>query len=139
MGLRGPPPKHPHLKVVAGTKRRDDPVPSVELPALSGAPDAPDWLPNAHSIKEWNRLAPILVANKMLAEADTGPLAHLCALHGKIVQLWAAGEGPTGHMQAQYNALASAFGIAPGWRGKVKPIGDKDAANKFAKFTKPTG
>ena len=126
------------LKVVAGTdqpcRRESDPV---NLPALDEVPAAPDWLPNAHAQKEWLRLAPILVTNKLLAAADLSALGHLCAVHGKMVQLWSAGEAPTGHMVAQYNALAAAFGLSPSWRGKVKPVGDKDAGNKFGKFKSP--
>lgn len=101
---------------------------------MDAAPDPVDWLPNAHAVNEWRRLAPILVANKLLTAADLSAFGHLCALHGKMVQLWAAGESPTGHMVAQYNALASAFGLSPAWRGKVKPVGDKDKGNQFAKF-----
>ena len=111
----------------------------MELPPVDAVPDPPDWLPNTHAVKEWHRLAPILVANKLLSVGDLSTLAHLCAVHGKLVQLWAAGESPTGHMLAQYNALAGSFGLSPGWRSKVKPIGDQDETNKFSKFKKPAG
>jgi phage terminase small subunit len=134
--MPGPPKRASHLKIISGTdvpKRRAE---GTELPPLTEIPDPPDWLPNAHSVTEWKRLAPILVANKLLAEADVSPFGHMCALHGKMVQLWVAGEAPTGHMVNQYNALASAFGLSPAWRSKVKPIGTKDSTNKFAKLTK---
>ena len=138
--MSGPPKKPPHLKAVAGTVRADrEPPPGVEFAPMDGIPPPVDWLPNAHAVNEWRRLAPILVANKLLAEADLSAFGHMCALHGKMVQLWTAGEAPTGHMVAQYNTLASAFGLSPAWRGKVKPIGDKDAGNSFGKFKKPTG
>lgn len=85
------PRKPPQLKAVAGTARKDRAdAPAVELPLVSATPEAPDWLPNAHAVKEWDRLAPILTANKLLTEAGCSALGHLCALHGKIVQLWAA-------------------------------------------------
>ena len=112
-------------------------VAAIDFEPVAAIPPPVAWLPNAHAVNEWVRLTPILVANKLLAEADLSSFGHMCALHGKMVQLWAAGEAPTGHMVAQYNALASAFGLSPAWRGKVKPIGDQDAANKFAKFKKP--
>ena len=105
---------------------------------ISDVPPPPDWLPNAHAVNEWRRLAPILVANKLLAEADLSAFAHMCAVHGKMVQLWTAGETPTGHMVSQYNALAAAFGLSPAWRGKVKIGADKDAGNKFSKFKPST-
>lgn len=139
--MSGPPKRPNHLKVISGTDRKDRAAPeSVELPALEVVPPPVDWLPNIHSVNEWKRLAPILVANKLLADADLSTFGHMCALHGKMVQLWAAGEAPTGHMIAQYNHIAAAFGLAAAWRGKVKPSGDKDASNKFAKYKdKPAG
>lgn len=123
-----------HLKVINGSERPA--IEAIDLPAVESVPQPPDWMPSMHAIKEWNRLAPILVANKLLSVGDLSTLAHLCSVHGKLVQLWTAGETPTGHMLAQYNALSSSFGLAPGWRSKVKPIGDQDASNKFAKFKK---
>jgi len=131
--MPGPGKKPTKLKVVAGTVRKDRaPVDTVDLPLVVGVPDAPDWLPNAHSIKEWERLAPILTANKLLTEAGCSILGHLCALHGKVVQLWAAGEAPTGHMLAQLRNLTNDFGLTPVAQGKVKPAGKDAEGNKFA-------
>lgn len=133
--MSGPAKRPAHLKAIAGTARADRAeAPAVQLAPVEVVPDPVDWLPNAHAVNEWRRLAPILVANKILAEADLSAFGHMCALHGKMVQLWAAGEAPTGHMVAQYNALAGAFGLSPAWRGKVKPSGTEDKGNKFSKF-----
>ena len=126
------------LKVISGTQRPDrEPAQLEQVEVLETVPAPPDWLPNAHAKKEWERLAAILVDHRLLAAADLPAFAHLCAVHGKMVQLWSAGEAPTGHMVAQFNALAAAFGLAPAWRAKVKPVGDKDAGNKFGKFKNP--
>jgi phage terminase small subunit len=121
------------LKVVAGTIKptRDKDTP-VEMPPVSDVPEPPDWMPNAHAIKEWNRLAPILVANKLLTEAGLGAFGQLCALHGKLVQLWAAGEAPVASMVAQYRNLINDFGLTPVSQGKVKAVGEEPAGNKFA-------
>ncbi|MFH7391160.1 hypothetical protein, partial [Pseudomonas syringae group genomosp. 7] len=55
------------LKVVAGTDRPDrEAAAAAELPLVPDVPPAPDWMPNAHARKEWERLAPILHANKLL-------------------------------------------------------------------------
>lgn len=123
------------LKVVAGTDRADRaPEVVVDLPLVDAVPSAPDWLPNAHAVKEWERLAPILHANRLLTEAGTSALAMLCALHGKIVQLYAAGEAPLAAMMAQYRGLINDFGLTPVAQGKVRPAGEKEAAgNKFAR------
>ena len=130
----GRPRKPTSLKVVAGTDRPDRaPAQTVDLPVVDGVPSPPDWLVNAHAIKEWNRLAPILTANKLLTEAALSTLGMLCSLHGKIVQLYAAGESPNGHMMAQYRGLANDFGLTPVAQGKVKPSGEEKQGNAFAR------
>lgn len=135
----GNPRKPTSLKVVAGTDRPDRAVAStVELPLVDAIPEVPDWLPNAHAIKEWNRLAPILYANKLLTEAGTTTLGVLCSLFGKICQLYAAGESPTGHMVAQYRALANDFGLTPVAQGKVRASGETSKpGNRFAGRKQP--
>lgn len=134
------PRKPTSLKVVAGTDqpcRRPESAP-VEMPALDHIPDPPDWLPNAHAVKEWQRLAPILTANKLLTEAGLSALGQLCALHGKVVQLYAAGEAPVASMVAQLRGLMNDFGLTPVAQGKVKAGGDETkAGNKFAGLAKP--
>ena len=134
------PRKPTSLKVVAGTDRpcrRPESAP-VEMPALDHTPDPPDWLPNAHAVKEWQRLAPILTANKLLTEAGLSALGQLCALHGKVVQLYAAGEAPVASMVAQLRGLMNDFGLTPVAQGKVKAGGDETkAGNKFAGLAKP--
>jgi len=127
-------PKKPRaLKVVAGTVQpcRDE-KPAADLPTITGVPSPPDWLPNSHAVKEWERLAPILVANKLLSEVGLSPLGNLCALHGKMVQLWSAGEAPVASMVAQYRNLINDFGMTPVSQGKVKSVGDEPKGNKFA-------
>lgn len=127
------------LKVIAGTDqpcRRE--TAGIELPAVAEVPKPPDWLPNAHAVKEWRRLAPILVANGLLTDGGVSALGTLCALHGKLVQLWSAGESPTGHMLAQYRNLINDFGLTPVAQGKVKSVGvEEKAGNKFARNGKP--
>lgn len=132
------PRKPSHLKAIAGTGRADRAPPTfVDLPLVDEVPSAPDWLPNGHAIKEWDRLAPILYANKLLTEAATSALAQMCALHGKIVQLYAAGESPNASMVAQYRALANDFGLTPVAQGKVRGGGkDVESSNPFAKHAK---
>lgn len=134
------PRKPASLKVIAGTdqpcRRPQEPV--VELPLLDRVPDPPDWLPNAHAVKEWQRLAPILCANKLLTEAGLSALGQLCALHGKVVQLYAAGEAPVASMVAQMRGLMNDFGLTPVAQGKVKPAGEAEKpGNKFGELRKP--
>ena len=133
------PRKPTNLKVVAGTARPDRlGPPIVDLPLVDNVPQAPDWMPNAHAIKEWNRLAPILHANKLLTEAGLSTLGQLCALYGKVVQLYAAGEAPVASMVAQLRALSNDFGLTPVAQGKVRPNGDTEKpSNPFGALGKP--
>lgn len=127
------------LKVVAGTDqpcRREEP--EVDLPLVSEVPEAPDWLPNAHARKEWDRLAPILHANRLLTDAGTSALGQLCALHGNCVQLYSAGLAPVASMVAQLRGLMNDFGLTPVAQGKVRPSGEeKKPHNKFKALAKP--
>jgi len=131
------PKKPPNLKAIAGTKRPDrDGIlggVAVDLPLVNEVPLPPDWLPNVHAMKEWERLAPILVANKLLTQAGLSALGILCSLHGKIVQLFAAGETPHASLVAQQRGLMNDFGLTPASQGKVKPGAETDPGNKFAK------
>lgn len=132
--MPGPGKKPRSLKVISGTERADRAeIPAVELPTISEVPDAPDWLPNGHAVKEWERLAPILVANKLLTEAGLSAFGMLCSLHGKLVQLFAAGESPNASMVASYRNLVNDFGLTPVAQGKVKLAqSDEPKGNKFA-------
>lgn len=131
--MPGPGKKPPQLKVIAGTGRKDrETIAPVDLPLVTGIPNAPDWLPNAHAVKEWNHLAPILSKLGLLTEGGLSALGVMCALHGKIVQLFNAGESPTGHMLAQYRNLINDFGLTPVAQGKVRGGSEKEKPNKFA-------
>lgn len=138
--MPGPGKKPAALKAVAGTERKDREVPIsvVELPALSSAPAAPDWLPNAHAVKEWDRLAEILTANKLLTEGGLSALGMLCALHGKVVQLYQAGEAPTASMAGTLRNMINDFGLTPVAQGKVTPVAAEGEGNKFARNGKRT-
>lgn len=133
--MSGPGKKPPALKAVAGTTRKDrEPAhPPVDLPILSTVPAAPDWLPNAHAIKEWDRLAAILTANQLLTEGGLSALGMMCALHGKIVQLYAAGEAPTASMAGTLRNMINDFGLTPVAQGKVSPVAPEGEGNAFKK------
>ena len=128
--------KPPRMKVISGTDqkcRRE--TKSIDLPLVDDVPEAPDWLINAHAVNEWNRLAPMLIANKLLTKAGLSAFGVMCAIQGKINQLFAAGEFPTGHMLAQYRNLVNDFGLTPVAQGKVKPS-ETGKQNKFLKNVK---
>lgn len=128
--------KPPNLKILAGTDRKDRKKAGIKLPIVEGVPDAPDWLPNVFAVNEWYRLAPILHVNKLLTDASLTALAHLCAIHGKIVQLYAAGTTPTAALIGQLRGLINDFGLTPIAQGRVKPGSGPDKPNPFDKHKK---
>ena len=127
------PKKPPALKMISGTKRKDrDSAPVVELPLVESIPPPPDWLPNAFAVDEWNKNVSILMANGLLTEAGLMPLANLCALQGKVIQLYRAGETPTASMISTLRNLQNDFGMTPVSQSKAGGVVDKKPANKFA-------
>jgi hypothetical protein len=103
----------------------------VQFERLAEAPPAPEWLPNAHAVKEWDRLARLLASLGLLTHAGLSALGQLCALHGKVVQLYAAGEAPPANLTAQLRGFLNDFGLTPASAGKVQPD-EGGPANKFA-------
>lgn len=129
-----------HLKLITGTDQpcRMDPDEDVGAHALEELPDAPDWLPNAHATKEWNRLGKIALRLGRLTEANQMTFAHLCALHGKLVQLWSAGQEPTGFLLSQYRTLTNDFGLTSATSASARKIGsDPEKKGRFDRFKKP--
>lgn len=104
--------KAPHLKLLSGTSRPDRVLPAgVSLPPLDVSPEPPDWLPNAHAVREWNRLLPVMMANRLLNAGNVGLFAQMCALHGHLVTAWATGEAPTAAMISTHRATCAALGL----------------------------
>ncbi|WP_447639570.1 P27 family phage terminase small subunit [Pandoraea norimbergensis] len=127
------PKKPPSLKAISGTSRPDrDSGVVVDLPLVSEYPEPPDWLPNQFAVKEWHRIVPILMANKLLTEASLAAVATYCATHGSLVREWAAGLTPTASMINTLNKYQNDFGLTAASQGKVKSIGETQAGNKFS-------
>jgi phage terminase small subunit len=124
--------KPDRLKLVEGTFRQDRAQGGVEYEPTNEIPQAPDWLPNAHAINEWDRLAPILHKIGLLTQAGLSALGALCALHGDIVDQWSRRISPNAATLAQYRALVNDFGLTPVAQGKVKTLGEEKPKNKFS-------
>lgn len=133
-----PRPRKPQqLKVISGTDqpcRRDDTPSLFQEEPLELQPDPPAWLVNPYAQAEWRRLCPILVANKLLTESSLQSLGVLCAVYGKIVQLYAAGESPIASQLAQYRGLAAEFGLTPLSQAKMKPAAPSEKKNRFSGY-----
>lgn len=124
-----------NVKQLTGTARADRALPEgvgIDAPALEEVPAAPDWLPNAHAVNEWDRVAPLLVRLGVLTETALAALGHMCALHGTMVQQWSAGLVPQASAVQQYRGLVAEFGLTPVSSAKVKQIkADGKPANPF--------
>lgn len=116
-----------NVSQLRGTQRADRPSQdtsiSINESALTEVPLAPLWLPNSHATNEWYRLAPVLIEMKLLTSGTLSSFAQLCALHGKIVQLYSAGESPGASMLGTLRNLHNDFGLSPVAQGKVKAEG----------------
>lgn len=124
----------PNVAYLRGTNRPDrlsgDTSISQIEELLTDTPLPPLWLPNHHAVTEWMHLAPILIQMKLLTAGSLSSLAQLCALHGKIVQLYAAGEAPGASMLGTLRNLHNDFGLSPLAQGKVKGEGAKEEPKK---------
>lgn len=127
-----------NVSQLRGTQRKDrlsqDTSISINESALTEIPLCPLWLPNAHAQNEWYRLAPVLIEMKLLTAGTLASFAQLCALHGKIVQLYSAGESPGASMLGTLRNLHNDFGLSPVAQGKVKAEGaaPEPKANGFS-------
>ena len=130
---RGRKPTPDNVKSIRGTVQPCRQVKdAVELPTIDEMPDPPDWLPNIHAVKEWETIGPILVANRLLTRPGLAAFGQMCALYGKLIQLWTAGETPNSAMLGQYIKFCSEFAMTPASQSRVR-MGDKDgkSGNKF--------
>src|SRR5262249_55214772 len=129
------PRKPNHVKVIQGTDQpcRMMPDEDVGAPALERLPDPPDWLPNAHAVREFRRLGAIAVRLGRLTEANLSLFAHLCALHGRIAQLWHGGAQPRGTLIRQYRAFGADLGLSSVIGAIATRIGS-EPAKRFDRF-----
>src|SRR5437868_4910509 len=139
MGLRGPAPKPTTIKRLEGNpgkRKLNDGEPSPTL----GAPECPDHLDDV-ARKEWDRLTSILVAMKVLTEADYIALANLCQAYSTLVnaqkQMNKTGilyKSKSGYIQQSpllgiihtqttiVNNLLREFGLTPSSRTRVATV-----------------
>jgi len=103
------------------------------LPAINAVPSAPAWLTNMDAVREWNRLAPVLTANRLLHAGNLGLLAQLCAVHGRLVQIWSSDGRANAALVATYRMLSNSLGML-GWElpQNAKP-------NRFANNSRAAG
>lgn len=137
MGLRGPQPEHPELKLDRGNpgKRKVDVDAVPELEALSVAP--PKGLKGL-ALAEWKRLAADLINAGILTIGDMGLFRLYCKLHAevdalekKISRVKFEDAQKLGYnnllvkVRGQYTLVASRLGLSPTTRHAVKKVKGK--------------
>jgi phage terminase small subunit len=123
-----------HLKALTGTARPDRAIGGAVVAApMNAPPEPPSWLKDAAALEEWHRLAPRLIACRLLTDSMTTTLAHLCAAHGAIVAIYERNEEPRAALIAQYARLAGEFGLTPISSSKIGSAAPR-TENKFVRF-----
>lgn len=130
--MPGPKKTARHLKLIKGTLTARDNRPSAVattpgLPPLDAVPPPPAWLTKKAARAEWGRLAPILVANKLLTDGNVGLLAQLVSVHAHLVDAWSNGLRANAALVATYRALSGSLGLLALDIPTAKP------GNRFAK------
>jgi P27 family predicted phage terminase small subunit len=150
MGLRGPAPKPTAIKRLEGNpgKRK---LNEAEPQPTAGVPECPDYLDEV-ARREWGRLTSILVAMKVLTEADYIALANLCQGYSTLMnaqkQLNKTGilyKSKSGYIQQSpllgiihtqttiVNNMLREFGLTPSSRTRVAIAEPKEKRpNPFA-------
>jgi P27 family predicted phage terminase small subunit len=136
MGKRGPTGRPTHLKALEGVEEsrlnRDEPIPSAD-----GVVPPADLPHSAQMI--WNRLAPDLVAKKVLTSWDVDEFANGCRIQALLNEALVEAEsaptvssGSNGNLvmnpalravttlEASLRSIWSRFGLTPGDRASLK-------------------
>lgn len=81
------------------------------FPPLTVAPPPPKWLTGDEAQREWGRLAPALVAARLLHAGNVAMLAQLCALHASLAHALSWEREPNLSLLNTYRSLAKALGL----------------------------
>lgn len=96
----------------------------IQFPQVDDVPEAPEWIYYDDGFELWNEIAPQLYKQKVLTKADVYALAHLCFLHGELVDNSRRGIGSPSASYAQLRLYFNEFGMTPASRTRV-PSGEK--------------
>jgi hypothetical protein len=126
--------KADYLKLLSNTARADRAAPETgpTLPRVDTVPLPPTWLPNAFAMAEWQRMAPQLVALKLLTEGNLGIFSMFCSLHGHLLQSWTTGEPPTAALINVYRRLGTDLGLT----NIATPVLKPERKNRFEELAK---
>lgn len=120
----------------AAKKRKGETRPSqqtvtvIQFPKIKRLPKAPDWV-NDEGRLLWDDVGPLLFQQGLLQTPDLHALAHLCQLHGSIVDFTKRGIGPSAAELSQLRLFFAEFGLTPTSRTRVGGSRDGPKENPF--------
>jgi P27 family predicted phage terminase small subunit len=145
MGIRGPAPKPSGIRLLEGNPAKRA-LPADEPKPFACAPDMPRYL-DSEARREWKRLVPILLAMRVLTEADGVALGSLCQAYSILVRAHkdmrkatkGGGSGllmkiPSGYIQQSpligiingqveiINKISREFGLTPSSRMRLSAL-----------------
>lgn len=132
MAIGGKRPTPNQQKQARGTDKPSRIAAVVDFPVTEQVPDCPEWVSYEKGRELWAEMAPILFSQRILTTADVHSLAHLCQLHGKMVDDYGRRLNPTAGELAQMRMYFSEFGMTPCSRARLSPGEQKKGGNKFA-------
>jgi phage terminase small subunit len=111
---------------------RDDTLPVAGILAFDGTPNPPNWMQNRDALDEWGRLAPLLIANRLLTAGNVNALSNYCQMQGEFVALYRAGKIPTAAHLTAHRRIAGDLGLST-----IRAPGAVRKENIFANNIKP--
>src|SRR6516165_1012012 len=81
--MPGPPPEHPHLRLLKGTPGKRPARSPPEARQADACPEPPDRL-SAYAKEEWRAVAPELFRLGLLTVVDTAAFACYCSAAGRV-------------------------------------------------------
>lgn len=110
----------------------------LEFPKLEEAPPCPTWVKFEEGKKLWDELAPLFTAKKVFSTTDMQLLAHLCELHGRIVDGYIRNVPPTAAEITALRMMFSEFGMSPTSRMRLSQGLPGNSGKRFSKNGKKT-
>ena len=99
---------------------------------ITEAPNPPRKL-NREAKKEWDRVIPFCIRNRIIGVEALGLLCTYCYLHSQEVKCEKAGELLPAAYLAQYRMLAEIFGFTPAGRARIK-VGNAEKTDETERF-----
>jgi hypothetical protein len=127
--MPGPKRQPRHLRLLRGTLQPCRDLESTGLPPVGEVPSAPTWMTNLDARKEWDRLARVMVANKLLSAGNASLLAHAVMLGARLSEAWKSGATPSAAQVTVYRRLLGDLGLT-----NMADVAPRAGPNRFLDF-----